>query len=425
MRYVVLRRPVVAENDDRYIEAYRGGLETFSRGGNSRGIEWAEVGRGGEGDNSAAEPASRPVAETHNHLSDDDVREMRQKGEVVEPALPLSLIEPVSTGETKEADIAWGIPAVGVDSDRDGGRGVTIAVLDTGIDSDHPAFAHMAGRMSLSDFTENERGVEGTATDTNGHGTHVAGTIFGRLDKGPRIGVAPGIERVLIGKVIGAGGSAPGMVYNAIDWAVENGADIISMSLGINFRKAVEFYMAEDNLPEDIAETRALEGYRDSLGIFETMAELIERRSGALLIAASGNASRRDVNLAHTVAAGLPATVKGFISVGALRETGLKQPRYSVADFSNTGCALSAPGEGILSARLGGRGDKALCTKSGTSMATPHVAGVAALWLERLYGNKRPRTWTGDVRRELETGVVKLDGASRADVGLGMVQAPR
>jgi subtilisin family serine protease len=135
-----------------------------------------------------------------------------------------------------------------------------------------------------------------------------------------------------------------------------------------------------------------------------------------MLVAASGNESRRIANPKYTVAAAPPSAADGFIAIGAV-----SQSPYPVASFSNTGCRVCAPGVDILSAKLGG----GLTTMSGTSMATPHVAGVTALWIQKLLpAGNRPNEWTNDVQGKVEGSVKLLPGQSRSDVGSGMVQAP-
>ena len=71
--------------------------------------------------------------------------------------------------------------------------------------------------------------------DNHGHGTHCAGTIFGREVDNQRIGVAPGVNTALIGKVLGTGGGSSATLASAINWAADKGAHVISMSLGIDF----------------------------------------------------------------------------------------------------------------------------------------------------------------------------------------------
>ncbi|MGA8029292.1 MAG: S8 family serine peptidase [Bryobacteraceae bacterium] len=356
-------------------------------------------------------------------LSDEDAGEVRrdQGTEDIIPSIPFTLIEPLAGFEpTTLGQKGWGIEAVRADICELDGKGVRVAVLDTGIDKTHPAFDGLDFKANdLMDFTKEARGVPGSATDIHGHGTHVAGTIFGRDVDGVRIGIARGITQVLIGKVIGGSSASTETVFNAIQWALINRADIISMSLGMNFQRLWE-RLTTDGLPPDIALSRALEAYQSNVRLFDRLAGAVRAGVacgyGALLVAASGNASRRSENPLFTVAVAPPAAADGFISVGAL-----SQSPVAAAPFSNTGCLISAPGINIPSAKLGG----GLTVLSGTSMATPHVAGVIALWLQKLFpfGN-RPSGWATDVQRELEKSVKSLPGVARNDVGLGMVQAP-
>ncbi|MEZ5402177.1 MAG: S8 family serine peptidase [Bryobacteraceae bacterium] len=340
-------------------------------------------------------------------------------------SMPFTLVEPVATDGPADGAV-WGLDAVGATASPFTGAGVTVAVIDTGIDRAHAAFAGIAfGPENLCDFTASEEGVPGDAPDVHGHGTHVAGTIFGRAVDGERIGVAPGVTRVLIGKVLGPGGKgSTAAIYNAIQWALARRADVISMSLGMDFPGQVQ-RLVDSGLPPDIAASRALEAYRSNVRLFDRVAESVRaaaaRGRGALLVAASGNESRRHIDPRFTVAVAPPAAADGFVSVGAVGRTGNAVAPFSVARFSNTGCLLSAPGVGIRSAALGG----GLTGMDGTSMATPHVAGVIALWTQKLFpGGQRGLGWAGDVQRSLENSAIPPPGLARADVGLGVVRAP-
>jgi len=368
-----------------------------------------------------------PFEATTEDLQPHEAADLRRdpNTEEVIVSLPFTLIEPVEGPQTAPPPPkAWGIEAVGAMSSPYRGEGVTVAVLDSGIQQNHPAFAGRTfAPADLMDFTASSDGQEGSAPDTIGHGTHVAGTIFGGEVNGVRIGVAPKIKKALIGKIIGPSGAGTDTLYNAIDWALRKHADIISMSLGINFPGAIAYFKAT-GLPENIAFSRTLEAYRENLKLFDRLAALVQARvgtgSGAILVAASGNESDRIKNPVFTVAAAPPGAADGFTSVGALAQGAGSRP-YFVASFSNTGCRFSAPGVDILSASL----DGGLIAKSGTSMATPHVAGVMALWTQKLFAAMRQKDWAEDVLREIEHALLPLPGQNRNDVGLGMVRAPQ
>src|SRR5262249_34921040 len=163
----------------------------------------------------------------------------------------------------------WGVPAVGAAVSPFTGKGVTVAVLDTGIDKAHPAFSglEIIGR----NFTAGELD---DYNDTNGHGTHCAGTIFGRAVNGKRIGVAPGITKALVGKVLGPGGGSTGTLFAAIIWAIENKAQIITMSLGIDLVGFHDRLVAQGLHPKEATST-AMRVLIDNVRFFDKFGNLL------------------------------------------------------------------------------------------------------------------------------------------------------
>lgn len=241
------------------------------------------------------------------------------------------------------AEVAWEL-------DYDG-SGVTVAVLDTGIDANHP---DVAGKViGAVDFTDSPTG----AADGHGHGTHVAATIAGSGDAsaGLRPGVAPGAS-ILVGKVCNDGGSCPNdAIIAGMEWAAQSGAQVVNMSLG--------------------------GGPTDGTDILSQAVNALSLEHGTLFVIAAGNSGPG----ASTVAA--PSVADEALSVAAVDKSD------EMADFSSRGPRvgdgalkpeIAAPGVGIIAARAAGTamgtpvGDH-YTTASGTSMATPHVAGAAAI----------------------------------------------
>ncbi|MEU1775954.1 S8 family serine peptidase [Streptomyces sp. NPDC019922] len=231
------------------------------------------------------------------------------------------------------------------------GKGTTVAVLDTGIDATHP---DVKDRVKQSrSFVPGEEVVDG-----NGHGTHVASTIAGSgaASDGANKGVAPAAD-LIVGKVLGNEGSgADSGIIEAMEWAKAEGADVVSMSLG-------------SSIPDDGGDPMA------------QAVDALSADGGPLFVIAAGNAYG-----AGTI--GSPGSAASALTVAAVD----KQDRR--ADFSSMGPLvrsyglkpdLSAPGVDINAAASQSVPgiDGMYQSMSGTSMATPHVAGAAAVLKQR------------------------------------------
>lgn len=241
--------------------------------------------------------------------------------------------------------LPWGIDRIDADisSTRAGDgtgsvTGVRVYVIDTGIQLNHPDLNVVGG----VDFTG-----KGTANDGNGHGTHVAGTIGAKDDNNYVVGVAPGVELFAV-KVLGDDGSGSfSNVIAGVDFVTQQKLNNPSLPIVANMSLGARTGTSYNSL--DYAVLNSI-------------------NAGVVYTIAAGNDGADAKNYS-------PAHVKEAITVGAYDETN----RF--ATFSNWGSLLdiNAPGVRILSTYIG----SSTATLSGTSMAAPHVAGAAALYLSR------------------------------------------
>ncbi|RLQ96320.1 S8 family peptidase [Falsibacillus albus] len=222
--------------------------------------------------------------------------------------------------------------------DRTKGEGVRVAVLDTGCDTSHPDLKDRI--IGGKNFTKDDNGDPNSFLDYNGHGTHVCGTIAASMNNLGVVGVAPEAD-ILMLKVLGKDGSGQyDWIISAIEYAIEQKVDLISMSLGG---------------PSDVKE------------LHDVIKKAVVENGIPVVCAAGNDGDGRD----DTDEFDYPGSYNEVISVGAV-DLERNSSRFS---NSNNEVDLVAPGEKITSTFPGGK----YATFSGTSMATPHVAGALAL----------------------------------------------
>ncbi|MFC4009606.1 S8 family serine peptidase [Nonomuraea purpurea] len=287
-------------------------------------------------------------------------------------------------------DLAQSVPQIGAPAAWSAGfdgKGVKVAVLDTGVDDSHP---DLAGRITAErNFT-----TAADAKDHFGHGTHVAATIGGSGTGNGAKGVAPGAE-LISGKVLDDTGSGQmSGIIDGMEWAVDSGAAVVNMSLGTD-------------VPDD------------GKGPLSLAVDTLTERTGALFVVAAGNAGRPAI--------GSPASAGEALTVGAVDRA------EALAPFSTRGPRsgdfavkpeLSAPGVDIVAARAAGTGmgtpvDERYTKASGTSMATPHVAGAVALL------KQQHPDWTARQLKSTLVTTATAGGYQVAQGGVGRVDVAR
>ncbi|HLO60359.1 MAG TPA: S8 family serine peptidase [Bacteroidales bacterium] len=281
------------------------------------------------------------------------------------------------------AEFSWGIKATGVFETPFTGKGVNIAILDTGVFKQHE---DLKGRnIKTKKFVST-----GKAGDVDGHGSHCTGIACGYKDAdGFRYGVACE-SNIFVGKVLDdQGEGTDGGILAGIEWAMTNKCRVISMSLG-----------AASQPGEPYSET------------YESVAKRAVK-NGALIVAAAGNESNRPSFVAPV---GHPANCPSIMAVGAV-DSSMKIAPFSCGGTKAKGgqVDIAAPGVSVYSMiNEQGKHEK----WDGTSMATPFVAGIAGLFFEQ---NKKAGplgVWA------LITQHAKRLKLSSVDAGSGLVQAP-
>jgi subtilisin len=281
----------------------------------------------------------------------------------------------IAQASTSEYSESWALEDVGAEPLHSSytGKGIKVALLDTGVDYTHPEFAH--SYKGGYDFINDD----GDPMDDNGHGTHVAGILAAARDGKGVVGIAPGVELYAIKVSDKRGsGSFSGLVQG-IDWSIEHDMDIVTMSIT---------------------------GQGGSRALAKA-AQTAYEEHGLLLVAAVGN-GQGDVLY--------PAAYEQVIGVGSVTKDN------ELSGFSRTGSEveLVAPGSGIKSTAIGGK----YRLSSGTSMATPLVTGSIALLLEsdeRAWAGMADGdgSWTNDELRKVLRDTAKDLGEKGRDDSFG------
>ncbi|MFI6061963.1 S8 family serine peptidase [Streptomyces sp. NPDC051286] len=338
--------------------------------------------------NAVALHASKKKAATFWEAVDDDSAASTKAPQLADGIKKLWLDRPV------KATLDRSVPQIGAPSAWKAGydgTGTKVAVLDTGVDPNHP---DLVGRVkTMKNFTDDP-----DAVDHHGHGTHVASTVAGSgaASGGKYKGVAPGAD-LYIGKVLNkAGVGLESGVIASMEWAVAESADVVNMSLG-------------SDAPSDGTDP------------LSQAVNQLTASTGALFVIAAGNEGSDKSTV------GSPGAADAALTVGAVSKSEL------LAGFSSRGPRkgdfavkpeITAPGVGIVAARAAGTAmgtpvDANYTSASGTSMATPHMAGAAAILAQR-----HP-DWTADRLKQVLVSTAKQGAYTAYQQGGGRVDVPK
>ncbi len=318
-------------------------------------------------------------------------------------------------------DSQWGVKAIkadrlyGWDYTNDVSD-VVIAILDTGMDMDHPDLAGNLASVEHEGVMVNGYDIFNNDTDPSdkdGHGTHVAGVAAALVNNGIGVAGVAGEVKILPIKVMDdAGYGSQTKVAQGIDWAVSHGADIINMSLVGPGKSDLEQQAIDRAHAQGVIVVAAAGNYSNNWDIGPADIDLDDYPPGAPVV------HKRVM---------YPAAGDHVIGVGAL---GYHEGKIAIADFSNSGPGLDvmAPGEEVFSTmtRYNPRyPDDEYAYMSGTSMATPHVSGLAALLLSQ-YPGSNPDEIEGIIKRTADQDIMSGDdtyGGNADFYGAGMVDA--
>lgn len=338
----------------------------------------------------AADEAARQAREVRHKLDFGD-RGKAVAGRFPEPARKglanrpdVRYVEPDATFEAIGESLPWGVDRVDADTVHDDGTtgaGADVAIIDTGIDSDHPdlvdnlgsgkAYVEAGTDYDGSSCSGNGNTINEPWDDDNDHGTHCAGTAAGVANDEGVVGVAPSATLHAVKVLACSGTGYLSDIAAGVEYTANQGWDVASLSLGSS---------------ADYSTLRNACQYAADQGV--------------LVVAAAGN----DGPCSDCVS--YPATYDSVVAVSATTSSD------ALASFSSTGpeIDIAAPGSSILSSVPGG-----YAYFSGTSMACPHVSGVGGLLMANGYSGS-------EARSALQNNTEDI-GLSSSDGGNGLLDA--